>query len=335
MLARSCRNGHLLSDVSAPVPSSHAAPPRLMKPLALLRLFLLFLALVPLAGCGALQTQARGLGGSLVSGATGNLDSDSTRERIHRVSDASLASVASAYQSRLFPVLDTTFLRLSAGAHNFLHGTQDSLTLAIRGPISASFQALLRDNLRTAGQESRAQLALTMAGLDQELQARIVPVLVGAVGASVDTALARAAAGESKLRPMVDSIVTSAVRAGVKTGIETARDAGEPIWRKFVLGGAAVLATLLALVGWWLWRERKQRGEALAAIAEAINHHVESGDGEIKKRIKARAQARQVEGYLLSFLEKEGLRKSAPAGAAQRIPAPPIFDPDRVPSVDE
>jgi hypothetical protein len=261
-----------------------------------------------LAGCTAIRGQVRGLGGSAFQGGLAYLDSEPGRQRVRAVSDSSLASLTQAYRTQVSPVLDSTLLRVSTDASTLVRRTQDSLAAAIQGPFSASLQSLLRANVRVAGEEGRAQLALTTGALEADLRDRFVPVLVAAVGASVDTALSRATAGEARLRPALDSVVASAVRSGIRAGVSTAKEEGEPFWRKVRWAGGAALAVVLAVAAAWLWVDRRKRGEALAAVAAAVNSYVQAGGGAIKQEIKAQAQSRQIEGYLLSFLEQQGLR---------------------------
>jgi hypothetical protein len=259
-------------------------------------------------GCGLngqLVRLGQNVGSSAASSAADGglsfLRSEPGREAIRAITDSTTASLSLGVQRELTPLLNGAVEQLTVEGQGLLRSTRDTLAASIEGQLSAALRTLLQANIQAAGEESRGQIQLLTAQLGTDLERSIFPALSFAVGQAVDTAMVRlATAAGGSLRVAVDTIVGSAVR----TGLDQARTQGEPIWRRILLGSALVALTLMGIAIFWLWRDRRRRGEALFAVAQAIN---DAGAKDVKASVKRQARDQRIEGYLNTFLEENRL----------------------------
>jgi hypothetical protein len=259
-------------------------------------------ALVLLVGSCSLRRTGRSLGQDVAQGGLEYLRSDSGRQHIRAFADSSLYSAAAAFRAQVQPTVDSTLQETLRRGTAALGQAEDDLAAQLDGQVSEALTALVRRNLRAAGDEGRTQLDLTLRRLSDGMERDLTPALQRSVTAATQSFMAQLSASvRQELRQAAESAFAGAVRAGVQAGGREAQRS--PAWRTVLwivgIGVAAIVFLGIA----WLVRERRRSVAALDVVAEVIN---QSGTQDMKEQIKRRARDRDVEGWLRHHLQSRG-----------------------------
>ncbi|MGH7537386.1 MAG: hypothetical protein ACREMF_02015 [Gemmatimonadales bacterium] len=244
-------------------------------------------------GC-AFNHKVGRLGHSFVVGARTELRDTATRAVIHRVLDSALVDLRTSFRSGLWPTVDSTLHTVAAFGDSTIRAAGETLATALEGRLSSALDSLVRTNLRSAGEEGRAQLTALSRQLRWELDYELGPSLEGSVRLATRTFMHELSDGlRTELKVAAESALAAVVRAGVQAGNNEVQSSS--VGKKLAWIGVGLVAGLLALAVAWMVRDRRRNRTALELVLGEIARH---GDAQLAAAIESRAAERRVERYV-------------------------------------
>lgn len=266
-------------------------------------------ACLALSAC-SLNDKARGIGESVVAGATGSLSRSALQSPQRDSLKATMDSIASyagqAIAGFLRPQIDTAIDGVLVNAKSSVREMQDTLAMNVGGSLNRALQELLRANLAVVNAGVDRTIQSVLDSTQYRLRYGIQPIVETTVGNAIDAATDRLAGSLegallAAMMGAADSIARKATTAAGKAADKSVQESTllanvKRFWP------FALLGLLAAVVGVLLY-QRHKREQMLSAIASVVQ---KQGNDQLKEAIKMTATVRRIEPQLNKWLAERG-----------------------------